>query len=198
MTANQFKLPLSSKVFGGLKRIVASALLATHLRGKNGAIETYVLLSTVILIGLFSGTFFHAPGRGWVAFFVTLFIVYRLAEMLMAGIELINDELTIEAPAAAAVAVIYLVQTLLCFTLLAQTYGRFLDDQNRWPPSPTRYLFMIWGYVSTIGSTYTPASTVSVIIAISAGVYALLLLGVFLAFAVGNVRKPMNCKFEAK
>jgi hypothetical protein len=108
------------------------------------------------------------------------------------GIELLAGELKIEAATAAAVVVIYLLQTLLSFTLLAQHNGMFLNDDDKPPPGPVGYLFTIWGYVSTIGSAYAPRNVLSTIIAMSAGAYSLLLLGVFLAYAIRSLQNRFS------
>jgi hypothetical protein len=194
-----FGLPCSTAVFGALRIFLAHLLPATWLRKladcpklgvfwRDIAMEAYVVGSTIVLGWLFWRSFYHPPARGCAAVAVTAFIVFRLAEMLAAGIELLAGELSIEAATAAAVVVIYLLQTLLSFTLLAQHNGMFLNDDGNPPPGPVGYLFTIWGYVSTIGSTYAPRNVLATIIAMSAGLYSLLLLGVFLAYAVGSLQ----------
>jgi len=192
---------MSSRGFDLLRRGVAHLLLATWLRkldesARSRAVEIYVIGSTVVLAAMYWWSSTSWPPRGILALVVTFFVVYRLAEMLMAGIELVVGDLSLPGRAAASVVVIYLVQTLLCFTILAQHYGKFLDDRDRSPEGPAGYLFMIWGYVSTGGSTYTPSGLLGTTIAMSAGAYSLLLLGVFLAYAVSNLRQSADSDAE--
>jgi hypothetical protein len=184
-----FDLSWSTAKVDWIRRKVACVLLATWLRKfAPRSVEAYVLVSTGALLGMYWWSSTSWSPHGIAAVLVAAFVVYRLAEMLMAGIELVARELSLDGRTAASVAVIYLIQTLLCFTILAQHFGKFLDDRDRIPDGPAGYLFMIWGYVSTGGSTFTPSGLTATVIAMSAGAYSLLLLGVFLAYAVSNLR----------
>jgi hypothetical protein len=140
-----FDLPLSTAIFDWIRRAVACFLLATWLRRRNRAVEVYVLASTLFLVVMYWWSSTTWSPHGILAALVAAFVLYRLAEMLMASIELVVGDLSLLGRTAASVAVVYLVQTLLCFTILAQHFGEFVDDRDRSPNGPAGYLFMIWG-----------------------------------------------------
>jgi len=193
----QFDLPVSTGIIDWIRRKAGWFLLATWLRklepkARGRAVEAYVVISTVILGVMFWWSSTSWAPHGILALLVASFVLYRLAEMLMAGIELVGGELSLNGRTAASVSVIYLIQTLLCFTVLAQHFGVFQDDRGDGPDGPAGYLFMIWGYVSTGGSSFAPKGLLSTAIAMSAGAYSLMLLGVFLAYAVSNLRNPLD------
>lgn len=184
-------LPWLLHLFGGLYWIFSLFLISRGLRNLKGKkrvplIEGYIWIYTGALVGLFVWSIWH-PLQGPLRVVVLIVVIYRLVEMLVAAIDLLMTTLTSDARTGTALVVIYLIQTLLCFTLLAETYGRFSNASGPDSQRPVDRLFMIWGYISTIGTSYAPKTLPSFAIAMLAGVYSLMLLGVFLAYAIGNI-----------
>jgi hypothetical protein len=162
-------------------------------RVRDFAIEIYIWASTGLLVWFFVQSVSGSRDGVLSIAVVTLFAFYRLVEMLVAAVDVLTGKIVIHAAPGVTLVLIYLAQTLLCFTLLAGIYGKFAepDISGDGLPHAARLLFMIWGYITTIGSSNTPLDWMSVTLVMVAGIYSLMLLGVFLAHAIGRIQPSL-------
>lgn len=169
-----------------------------QLAGRDRArvfVELYLWLYTTALVSIwciFSVSDLKNATVPWkigLAFIVGV----RMVEMLLFSIELLTGKFKADPINGAVVFVAYLIQVLVCATLLAEALGTFTAESFSTPThtiSPTsrgEYLFMIWGFITTIGPGYSPHGTGSLALSMLTGTYSFLLLGVFLAYVMDRV-----------
>jgi hypothetical protein len=184
-------------VYDRLIEVMPSRLIEkTAKRRGSGApdwwIEVYMVAATAALAALFVviGRPLSPPGfRTTVEVLAVALGCLRWAEILVAVAELLVGRGRPAAEATVAVLVVYVPQVVLLFAVAAEVLapsGFRLGVHGPPPHGVLAFLYVSWTNLTTLGNDFSPVTGAARSIVMVEGATGVLLLGVFLAYAMGR------------
>ena len=189
--------PATLRFYDFLISIMPSRLIYNIARWRKSRspdrwIEVYMLLSTAALVVLWigAGLSVRPLWLGRIIGAVGLAVAaVRWLEILAASLELVVGRVRASAETAIAVLVVYLPQTVLMFSIAAEVLAPKGFASSAEGPHPTgilSFLYISWTNISTLGNDFAATSRMAKVIVIMSGFTGVLLLGVFLTYAIGQ------------